>query len=207
MIKHSTVFHPRIIRIVEIILLSLFIISLFFPYVWGVRPKEFFWDIWGSDGIDEDWPFIFTISLPLVLSFILFILITVKPKFGDLTFKFLKWFITIIYTFILVLFLIYPGLLFDLRPSFNLLHSPPMIFTIVLSLCLFLVTLFMTKDNYIKIENYILAIITIPVAYYFFGFLEFDFGGYLLNICFAVLYVIAILKVFPLKKIEENPTA
>ena len=207
MIKHSTVFHPRTIRIVEIIFLSFFIISLFFPYVWGVRPKEFFWDIWGSDGIDKNWPLIFTTGLPLVLSFILFILIAVKPKFGDLTFKFQKWFIIIIYTFILVLFLIYPGIFFDQKPSFNLLHSLPMIFTFVFSLCLFLVTLFMTKDNYIKIENYILAIITIPVAFYFFGFLEFEFGGYILNICFAVLYVIAVLKVFLLKKIEENPAS
>ena len=67
-----------------------------------------------------------------------------------------------------------------------------------------------SKDNYLKIENYTLSIISIPVVYFCFWFIldiGFEFGGYLLNICFAVLYVIAVLKVFLLKKNEENPTA
>jgi len=62
MIKHSTVFHPRIVRIVEIILLSLFIFSFFIPYVWGIRPKEYFWDIWGSGMIDRGWSVIVIVS-------------------------------------------------------------------------------------------------------------------------------------------------
>ena len=203
MIKHSTVFQPRIIRIVEIIFLSLFIISLFIPYAYGVKPNAFFWGWWASTGA---WRSFFIVGLPLILSFFLFIMISVKPRFGKQTLKWVPWLIVIIYSFTMVLFLIYPPGFFDQKPSFNLLHSPPMIFTIVLSLCLFLVTLFMTKDNYIKIENYTLSIISIPVVFYFFV-LQFEFGGYLLNICFAVLYVIAVLKVFLLKKNEENPTA
>jgi hypothetical protein len=86
------------------------------------------------------------------------------------------------------------------------------IFPLVLSLFLIVLTMLKSKDNYLKIENYILSIITIPVVYFSFGSIldfgfGFEFGGCLLNICFAVLYVIAVLKVFLLKKNEENPTA
>lgn len=205
MIKHSTVFHPRIIRIVEIIFLSLFIISFFIPYVWGIRPKEYFWDIWGSSMIDRGWSVIVIVSFPLILSFVLFILISVKPRFGKLTLKLVTWIFAILYSFIMVVFLIEEAMRHI--NSESLFHESSVIFPLVFSLFLFVLTIVKSKDNYQKIENFIVSIITIPVAYFFFGLLEFEFGGYLLNICFAVLYVIAVLKVFLLKKIEENPTA
>ncbi len=205
MIKHSTVFQARIIRIVEIIFLSLFIISLFIPYAYGVRPKEYFWDIWGSYRLIELWSNIVIIGFPLILSFVLLILISVKPRFGKLTLKLVTWLIIIIYSFIMVLFL------FETARSiinFEYLDNETFLLLPVFSLFLFVLTIVKSKDNYQKIENYIVSIITIPVAYFFvFLFFVFEFGGYLLNICFAVLYVIAVLKVFLLKKIEENPTA
>jgi hypothetical protein len=186
----------------EIIFLSLFIISLFIPYVWGIRPKEFFWDIWGSSMIDRGWSVIVIVSFPLILSFVLLILISVKPTFGKLTLKLVTWLIIIIYSFIMVLFLIEEARSYN--PGFLGGHVTTIIFPLAISLFLFVLTIVKSKDNYLKIENYILSIITLPVAFYFFGILEFEFGGYLLNISFAVLYVIAVLKVFLLKKMRKT---
>ena len=203
MIKHSTVFQPRIIRIVEIIFLSLFIISLFIPYVWGIRPKEYFWDIWSNN--IPFWPSFFVVGLPLILSFFLFILKFGKFKFGKLTISLIQWSALIIYSFIMVLVLIEETISYI--DSVSLFNYTPVILSLVFSLFLFVLTMLKSKDNYLKIENYILSIITIPVAFYIVLLLDCEFGGYLLNICFAVLYVIAVLKVFLLKKNEENPTA
>jgi len=239
MIKHSTVFQPRTIRIVEIIFLSFFIISLFFPYVWGVfqpriiriveivflslfiislfipyaygvKPKVYFWDIWSSDGgwssDGSIWTQFFIVGLPLILSFFLFILKFGKFKFGKLTISLIQWSALIIYAFIMVLFLIE-----EVRSYIDSEIFRPteisIILTLVFSLFLIVLSIVKAKDNYLKLENYILSIIAIPVVSYFFWLLQFEFGGYLLNICFAVLYVIAVLKVFLLKKNEENPTA
>jgi len=204
MIKHSTVFQPLIIRIVEIVFLSLFIISLFIPYAYGVEPISYvwaFWDIWGNSPFDGDWNWIVIIGFPLILSFVLLILISVKPKFGKQTLKWVSWFILGIYSFIMVLFLIE-----TVRSYIDSEIFRPtvisIIFPLVFSLFLFVLTMLKSKDNYLKIENYILSIITIPVAFYIVLLLDCEFGGYLLNICFAVLYVIAVRKVFLLKKNE-----
>lgn len=206
MIKHSTVFQPWIIRIVEIVFLSLFIISFFFEYAYGVEPISYvwaFWDIWGNSPFDGDWNWIVIIGFPLILSFVLLILISVKPKFGKQTLKWVSWFILGIYTFIMVLFLVRSYIDSDI-------FGPPVIsiiFSLVFSLFLIVLTMLKSKDNYLKIENYILSIITIPILCYSVLLLDCEFGGYLLNICFAVLYVIAVRKVFLLKKNEDNSTA
>jgi len=204
MIKHSTVFQPRIIRIVEIVFLSLFIISLFIPYAYGIRPKEYFWDIW-SDYMPV-WPSFFIVGLPLILSFFLFILKVGKFKFGILSIRLIQWSVLIIYSFILVIILI--GIVKQIISPDDFFGGFYILDIISLVFCLFLIVLTMlkSKDNYLKIENYILSIITIPaVVYFIFSINELEFGGYLLNICFVVLYVIAVLKVFLLKKNEENP--
>ena len=198
----STGTNLRIIKIVELVFLSFFIMSLFIPYVWGIRPKEYFWDIWGNN--INVWPTFFVVGLPLILSFFLFILILVKPTFGKLTLMLLTWFIAGIYAFNIFLFLIeavenivYPD---NFLSGFSVIYP----LTLVFSLFLFVLTIIKSKDNYLRIENFILSIITIPVAFYFFSILEFEFGGYLLNISFTVLYVIAVLKVFMINNIEET---
>lgn len=210
--KHSTVFQPRIIRIVEIVFLSLFIISFFFPYAYGVKPKVYFWDIWFIDGgWSSDggiWTQFFIVGLPLILSFFLFILKLGKFKFGKMTIRLMQWSALIIYAFIMVLFLIEVAI--D-DYSVNGIVIISLILPPVFSLFLIVLTMLKSKDNYLKIENYILSITTIPVVYFFFwvnlnlgiGF-GFEFGGYLLNICFAVLYVIAVLKVFLVEEIKES---
>jgi hypothetical protein len=191
---------------VEIIFLSLFIISLFIPYAYGIKPKEYFWDIWGSYRLDERWPYFFIVGLPLILSFFLFILKIGKIKLGKLTISLVQWSALIIYSFIIVLFLI-EAVKNIINPEIYLGgFSISYTLALVLSLFLFVLTIIKSKDNYLKIENYILSIITLPVALYFFSILEFEFGGCLLNICFAVLYVIAVLKVFLVEEIEESPT-
>jgi len=194
MIKHSTVFQPRIIRIVEIVFLSLFIISFFFEYAYGTKPKYYFWDIWSSEG--GIWTEFFIVGLPLILSFFLFILKFGKFKFGKLTIRLMQWSALIIYAFIMVIFLIEVA---------NEIIIISLIFPLVFSLFLIVLTMLKSKDNYLKIENYILSIITIPVVYFSIWFIlnsgfGFEFGSYLLNICFAVLYVIAVFKVFSQKE-------
>ncbi|MEN8251602.1 MAG: hypothetical protein ABFS32_21950 [Bacteroidota bacterium] len=90
--------------------------------------------------------------------------------------------------------------------GFSIIYIIPLVF----SLFLFVLTIIKSKDNYLKIENCILSIITIPVVYFFLiGIIEFDFefGAYLLNISFAVLYIIAVLKVFILKDVEDRSTS
>ena len=166
MIKHSTVFHPRTIRIVEIIFLSLFIISLFIPYAYGVKPNAFFWGWWDSTGA---WRSFFIVGLPLILSFFLFIMISVKPRFGKQTLKWVPWLIVIIYSFTMVLFLIEVGMdIINDEYFANGIFIKGLILPLVFSLFLIVLTMLKSKDNYLKIENYILSIIAIPVVYFFF---------------------------------------
>ena len=150
----------------------------------------------------------FMVGIPLILLSFLFILKFGMFKLGKLTISLIQWSALIIYAFIIVLFLIEVAMGITNDGFRTIIY----IFPLVLSLFLIVLTMLKSKDNYLKIENYILSIITIPVVYFCFWFIldfifEFEFGGYLLNICFAVLYVIAVLKVFLLKKNEENPTA
>src|SRR5210317_1725583 len=105
--KHSTVFHPRTIRIVEIVFLSIFILSQFLPYVWAIKPKEFYWDIWISGGYD--WQSFIIIGVPLLFSFVLLIYNIAKNKLPYLKFKFMVWGLEILYAFILIWFLINIG--------------------------------------------------------------------------------------------------
>lgn len=198
----TTVSNLLIIKIVELVFLSLFIISLFIPYVWGIRPKEFFWDILGNN--INVWPIFFIVGLPLILSFFLFILISVKPPFDKLTLKLVTWIIAGIYAFIIFLFLI--ETVEDIINPDSFLGGFSNIYslTLIFSLFLFVLTTIKSKDNYLKIENYILSIIAIPVVSYSIWITEFEFGGYLLNISFIVLYVTAVLKVFMLNNIEET---
>jgi len=201
--KHSTVFQPRILRIAEIVFLSIFILSQFLPYVYSVKPKEFYWDIWNSS--DYDWHSFIIIGVPLIFSFVLLIYIIAKNKFPYLKSKFLVWGLEILFAFILIWFLFDIGTS-GFSQSYKNLFDIPVILSVILSLGLFLLTILFIKENHMKIENMVVAIIAIPVVYFFIGFVGFDYGGYILNICFAGLYVIAVLKVFLLKKNEENPT-
>ena len=200
--KINSVIHSQTIRIIEIVLLVLFISSQFMPYVYGVRPNEYYWDIWSS-GID--WQSFMIIGVPLLLSYILLICKIPWYKNRPIKFKFMLWIFQIIFAFILILFLINitTG---GFSPSYkNLLHFPVLI-TVVLSLGLFLSTVLLINERQIKFENIIVAIITIPATYFMIGFLidfEFDYGGYFLNVCFVALYIIALLKIFPKKEWEN----
>ncbi|MEN8225055.1 MAG: hypothetical protein ABFS05_06800 [Bacteroidota bacterium] len=199
--KHCKVFQPRLIRIVEIVFLSLFIISLFMPYAYGIKPKEYFWDIW-SNHIALWRSFIF-VGLPLILSFFLLLLKIGQFKFWKSVFYLIKWSAIIMYVIIMAW-----GLISDITDYVNdelFGNLTLIIISLLFSLFLLTLTLIKLKDKYLEIENYILSIISIPVVYFFpFSLFEFEFGGYLLSICFSVLYVIAVLKVFLLKDIEES---
>ncbi|MCD4734971.1 MAG: hypothetical protein K8R53_02915 [Bacteroidales bacterium] len=116
----------------------------------------------------------------------------------------MTWIIAGIYAFIIFLFLI--ETVEDIINPDSFLGGFSNIYslTLIFSLFLFVLTTIKSKDNYLKIENYILSIIAIPVVSYSIWITEFEFGGYLLNISFIVLYVTAVLKVFMLNNIEET---
>ncbi len=73
----------------EIVFLSIFIVSQFLPYVYSVKPKEFYWDIWSSSSFD--WQSFIIIGVPLIFSFVLLIYNIAKNKSPYLKFKFLVW--------------------------------------------------------------------------------------------------------------------
>lgn len=202
MIPKSTVANLRTIKIVELVLLSLFIISLFIPYVWGVKPKEYFWDIW-TNSIDV-WPWFFIIGLPLVLSFFLFVLISATHAIRKPTLNLLTWLITGVYMFIVVLHLLETVKIIINPDSFFGGFLVIYIIALVFSLFLFVLTIIKSKDDYFKIENFIISIIAIPVVSHCILITVFEFGGYLLNISFAALYLLAVLKVFMFNKMEET---
>ena len=92
------------------------------------------------------------------------------------------------------LYIFYIFILIEFLLAWDSLFMTAEIYTLVLSLFLFLVTLSMTRNNYLIIGNSILAIITVPVADVFFIFYPEEIGGYALSLCFALLYGIAVLK-------------
>ncbi len=196
--KNSTkVLQARIIRIIDIVILSLFIISLFFPYAGGVVPIEYIL------GIDEWTPkpvfwFMAMVSFPIILSFVLLIFLIFKPWFENQNLKIAKWIIILIFIFIYIYCLIQTLL------NWSSLFSGTQIYTYVLSLFLFLFTLIMTRNNYLIIGNSIMAIITVPVAMQFLSFGPTEIGGYALSLCFALLYGIAVLKLV-FRQIRHQP--
>lgn len=198
--KHSKILQPRILRIVEIVLLSIFIFSQFLPYVYSVKPKEFYWDIWSSIGYE--WQSFIIIGVPLIFSFVLLIYNISNNKIPFLKSKILVWGLKFLFAFFLIWFLINIGTN-GFSHSYRILFDIPVILTVILCLGLFLLSIFIVKKNHIKIENILVAIIAIPTVYFSTGFFELDYGGYILSICFAVLYVIAVLKVFLIKNTGE----
>jgi hypothetical protein len=187
--KNSTkILQARIIRIIDIVILSLFIISLFFPYAGGVVPIEYILGIDSNSPIPDFW-FIAIISFPIILSFVLLIFLIFKPWFENQNLKIAKWIIILIFIFIYIRFLIIG--LYDWE---SVGESPSVIYTLVLSLFLFLFTLIMTRNNYLIIGNSILAIITVPVVMSCLNPGPSEIGGYAFGLCFALLYGIAVLK-------------
>ena len=200
--KTNSLFHSQIIRFIEIALLALFISSHFMPYVYGVRPREFYWDIWSSGRFD--WQIFIVIGVPLLLSYWLLIFKIAWHKTRNSKFKFLIWSFEIIFAFILILFLINIATT-GFSPSYKNLFVTPVILSVILSLGLFIPTILLIKESHIKIENIIISIITIPAITYSIAFLfEFDFGGYILNVCFIILYVTALLKISMANKAGEQ---
>ena len=198
--KNSTkVLQARIIRIIDIVILSLFIISLFFPYGYGVVPIEYILGI-DSNSPNPDFWFMAIISFPIILSFVLLIFLIFKPWFENQNLKIAKWIIILIFIFNYISFLI--TCLYEWE---YFVESPFAIYTLVLSLFLFLFTLIMTRNNYLIIGNSILAIITFPVTIYCLSeFGPTEIGGYALSLCFALLYGIAVLKLV-FRQIRHQP--
>ena len=198
--KNSTkILQARIIRIIDIVILSLFIISLFFPYTYGVVPIEY---ILGIDSYtsNPDFGFMTMVSFPIILSFVLLIFLIFKPWFENQNLKIAKWIIILIFIFNYISFLIT-----SLYEWEYFVESPFAIYTLVLSLFLFLFTLIMTRNNYLIIGNSILAIITFPVALYCLSeYGPTEIGGYAFGLCFALLYGIAVLKLV-FKQIRHQP--
>ena len=199
--KNSTkVLQARIIRIIDIVILSLFIISLFFPYAGGVVPIEY---ILGIDSYtsNPDFWFMAGVSFPIILSFVLLIFLIFKPWFENQNLKIAKWIIILIFIFNYISFLIT-----SLYEWEYFVESPFAIYTLVLSLFLFLFTLIMTRNNYLIIGNSILALITVPVAWHYFNGWTSpqEIGGYALSLCFALLYGIAVLKLV-FRQIRHQP--
>ena len=202
--KNSTkVLQARIIRIIDIVILSLFIISLFFPYAGGVVPIEY---ILGIDSWtpNPDFWFIAMVSFPIILSFVLLIFLIFKPWFENQNLKIVKWIIILIFIFIYICFLIMN--LYEWEyfvESAYLIYT--LVYTLVLSLFLFLFTLIMTRNNYLIIGNSILAIITFPVALYCISeYGPTEIGGFAFGLCFALLYGIAVLKLV-FRQIRHQP--
>ena len=202
--KNSTkILQARIIRIIDIVILSLFIISLFFPYTGGLVPIKFILGAPDPYFSNIDFWFIAMVSFPIILSFVLLIFLIFKPWFENQNLKIAKWIIILIFIFIYMYFLIQT--LLDYVDYGSLFAEAPVILTLVLSLFLFLFTLIMTRNNYLIIGNSILAIITVPVVMSCLDtFGPSEIGGYALFLCFALLYGIAVLKLV-FRQIRHQP--
>lgn len=188
----------------EIVVLAIFISSQFLPYVYGVRPKEFYWDIqiWTS-GL-YDWQSFVVIGIPLLLAYMLLIVKIFGVESRSSKLKIMAWGLGVLFAFVLILYFI--GIAdFDSTYAYENLIYLPFVLPVILSLGLLLTSILVIKEIHIKLDNITIAIITLPVTFHMFEFLfDLDYGGFLLNACFIILYLIALLKLLIHNKLKDT---
>lgn len=174
---------------IEIGLTIAIIVGLFLPYTFGVLPMDVMFD----DYIDL--MTVFMLTIPILVIIPLLIILIFKDVFKNSTLRILK-------TFFLMVYLIVLGVYFySMYESFSDAFGDSLYFiiTIVLSLLLLILTLKFSIHKSEQLHHIFLAILSLPIILYFIAFIiddNFDYGGYIINISFTLLYILAIYTIY-----------
>jgi len=174
---------------IEIFLGLLIGVGLFMPYVFDLIPMEFIF----SDEIDFLVAFLVIIPILVIIPFLLILIF--KDLLKNSLLKILKAFFLLLY---LIVFGVYCYVCYD---SFGSIFGGTLeaFIAIVLSLILILLGLKYSIQKSVQLQNIILAIMALPFILYCLEgiqYWEFNYGGYIINISFFLLYIIAVYNIY-----------
>lgn len=181
----------------EIFLVILTIVGLFMPYV----GKEIPFDYIFMESMDLLDAFFVTIPIVLILPFLLILIF--KNFLKNSLLKFLIPFFLFVYIIVLGAYC------YAFYESLNSIFgaSLEIIIAILLSLNLLVLNLKYSTVKSDELQNIFLAIMTFPFIFFFNTILitwynNFNYGGYIINISFILLYVLAVYNIY--KSYRDN---
>jgi len=181
---------------IEIVLTISIIVALFLPYINDAVPIHYLF----YDFIAIETVFFLTIPILVIIPFLIILIFKDVLKISILRlFK----------TFFLFVYLIVLGFYFyGMYESFNETFENGFYFiiAIVLSLLLVLLTFKFSTQKSEQLQHILLANLALPIILYFFVFVvddNFYYGGYILNISFFLLYILALYSIYSNSKINK----
>ena len=188
---------------IEIALTLAIIAGLFMPYADDIIPIDFMFEE-SNDFFD-----LFFLAIPLLCSFPLLLILMFKSKLKNAMLKTLNALFLLVYLIVLGLYS------YELYESFGSSYfsfiggSIEFSATIILSLVLLLLSLKYAIAKSDELQNILLAIMAFPIILFFvdgvtFYFEGLNYGGYIINISFISLYMMAIYTIIKNRKIKNS---
>ena len=187
-------------RYVEIVLTLIVIVGLFMPYVGRQIPIHYIF----PSSIDLQGVLFITTPITATIPYLLTLIF--KDLFGNLLLGILKVSFLILFLIILgyYIFMLIEVIL-DSNSGYDFV-APTLAILLSLNLLLFSIKYSKLKSD--NIQNIILAIMTLPfITNLLLWGWNFNYGGYVINIAFLSLYVLALIDIFKnykLKKFENQ---
>ena len=190
-------------RYIEIFLTLAILVGFFMPYVEDKIPLDY---IFPNSISHMD---IFIVTIPILVTIPFLLALIFKDLLKNTLLKILRIFFLVLYVIIL-------GYYIDIFISslgFIIFGSiADSVIAIVLSLNLLVLNLKYTLLKQDELQNIFLAIMTFPFIFYLSFVLlsiiemegNFNYGGYIINIAFLSLYVLALINIFRKHKLNKT---
>jgi len=185
---------------IEITLAIAIIAGSFMPYIYGVLPIDVMFD--NSNELIA----ILALTVPLMVTVPFLLILMFKDVLKDAILNVLKPIFLIVYVIVLGG---YGYGLYDTYGSSIFDESLEFLISITLSLILLLLSLKYVTTKTEKLQNIFLAIMTLPIVLYFISFVKYDFdkfnyGAYIINISFLILYIMAIYYIYYERNLKKS---
>lgn len=183
---------------IKIVMTITIIAGMFMPYVYGVKPIEVLFE--NTSELEA----LFALTIPILVTIPFLLMLIFENSLKDSFLKVLKSLFLILYIFV---FIDYGYGFYESYDSIVFNESIEFISAMVLSLTLMLLNLKFSKTASDELQGILLAIIAFPILFYFVFFVSTDFsdlnyGGYIINASFFVLYFMAIFNLVKHRKIQ-----
>lgn len=173
---------------IEIVLTIVIIVGLFLPYAYGVLPIDVMFSY-----LDLITVFVLTIPILVIVPFLIFLIF--RNLFKKSTLKLFKTILLLVYLIVLggFFYAAFESYIYEYEEGFYFIIS------IVLSLLPLITALRFPIHKSEQLHHIFLAILSLPTIFYFLIFIidnNLNYGGYILNISFFLLYSIAIYTIY-----------
>lgn len=183
-----------IIRYIEIFLTFIILVGLFMPYAENNMPLDY---IFPNSIRHLD---LFIVTIPIIVTIPFLLTLIFKAWLRNSLLRILKVIFVVLYVIIVgyYIFILIDTFLFGYSFGDNFVAASAAIF-LSLNLLLFSLKYVTLKSD--ELQNIILAIMTLPFIFCLlvipiFWDIYFNYGGYIINISFISLYIIALIDIF-----------